>query len=106
MFDTPSDGVVVTLQRDDSRPSTPPEAPQDPVSDSSARFIFEVQEQFRGLVTFQCQLDSATPVPCTSPYVIPGPIADGQHTFIVYVDESAPNSHNWTIGMFMREVPV
>ncbi|HVX33148.1 MAG TPA: hypothetical protein VHA80_08410 [Solirubrobacterales bacterium] len=34
-------------------------------------------------VAFACQLDGGTPQPCTSPYVVPAKLADGDHTFVV-----------------------
>jgi|GEM_PF-432894 len=34
-------------------------------------------------VAFTCQLDGGTPQPCASPYLLPAPLADGSHGFVV-----------------------
>ena len=34
-------------------------------------------------VAFTCQVDGGTPQPCASPYVVPAPLADGNHGFVV-----------------------
>ncbi|HEY2479695.1 MAG TPA: hypothetical protein VGI17_13325 [Solirubrobacterales bacterium] len=34
-------------------------------------------------VSFTCQLDGGTPQPCASPYLVPSPLVDGAHGFVV-----------------------
>jgi len=42
--------------------------------------------------TFTCQIDGATPQPCSSPYVAPAALADGQHGFAVVATDAEGRS--------------
>ncbi len=67
-----------------NRDSTPPNTtltvkPVSPNRDLQAVFQFTASEP---LTTFECQLDSAVPTACVSPFVLPS-VSNGTHTFSV-----------------------
>ena len=56
-------------------------------NDATPEFEFSSSDP---LVTFECEVDGATPAACTSPYG-PGALADGEHTFTVVGTDPASN---------------
>lgn len=68
--------------------------------DNEARPTFEFTASQQ--VNFTCQIDSAAPQPCSSPYVAPTALSDGQHGFAVVGTDSegrsgASNTYYFTI---------
>ncbi|EGD77376.1 hypothetical protein PTSG_08472 [Salpingoeca rosetta] len=88
--------VTVLVVRDDGIASTPSDEPQDPTFQTSARFLFEANT-FRKNFPFECSLDGSPFSSCLSPHEIPGPLADGSHTFSVRVPGNPGTQHTWTI---------
>jgi len=65
---------------------------------TSATFEFTADET----AGFQCRLDAGDWTPCTSPYELAGPLADGDHTFEARATDPAGNTgaaatYTWTI---------
>lgn len=83
--------------------TTPPtvaiegDKPGNPTNSQSVTFTFTSSEPS----TVECELDGVTSTPCASPKAYPGPIADGQHTFVVRATDAAGNaadaSHTWEV---------
>lgn len=77
--------------------------PSGTVSSTSADFTFSAGES---PVTFRCSLDGAPYVVCTSPWNIPGPLADGVHSFSVRATDQAGNKGDPTLWIWMVKKPV
>ena len=95
--------IVDLTAPDTSLTSTPP----NPSASNSATFAFSGSDPSglgapSGVASYECSLDGATPVICTSPQPYTG-LLDGTHTFEVRaVDaagnkDSTPASYTWTI---------
>jgi hypothetical protein len=67
-------------------------------NESRPTFEFSASQQ----VTFTCQIDGATPQSCSSPYVAPSALVDGQHGFAVVGTDAegrsgASNTYYFTV---------
>ena len=79
----------------------------DDTAETSIRFTFSGTDTGTGATGvdhFVCTVDGGTPVdPCTSPFDIAGPLADGPHTFEVYAVDAVgnvdptPATFNWDV---------
>ncbi len=101
--DRKSSSVSFLWTRDTTAPDTTLTArPVSPNRDLQASFQFSASEP---LVTFECQLDSATPTSCVSPYVLPS-VSNGTHTFSVRARDiygnldSTPAQFTWVQSAF------
>lgn len=89
---------------DDTAPTASIATPRE-FSRATASFSFTGSDPGRpgALLSFTCQVDSGSPVPCTSPWTTPAQTA-GPHTFtLVASDEkgnaSPPVSSTWTVDL-------
>ncbi|NUN05127.1 MAG: hypothetical protein HUU57_05140 [Bdellovibrio sp.] len=84
--------------------------PQTLVNQNSATFSFTVLDGASGVQSIECQLDAGGFSPCTSPYLISGPLADGAHTFTVQATDVAGNvatsPYTWTVDMTAPLAPI
>ena len=78
----------------------------DNTAETSIRFEFSGTDTgtgFTGVDHFVCELDNVVADPCTSPLDIPGPLADGPHTFSVFAvdvvgnEDATPATFTWNI---------
>ena len=75
-------------------------APSSPTNSASASFTFTSTENPS---TFECQLDGGSWTACDTGSITYGPLASGDHTFLVAAKDAANNqdssaaSHTWTI---------
>ncbi|MEZ4364711.1 MAG: kelch repeat-containing protein [Kofleriaceae bacterium] len=72
---------------DTSAPTTTLLTPPSAVTSAFATFEFGSDDPS---ATFECSLDGATFVPCTSPWVV-GPLAEGAHTLVIRAIDAAGN---------------
>ena len=87
----PSMSLVITHQTDE----TPPEArltssPPSPSPSTEAALAFEGRDDESGVSHFECALDDADFLPCTSPWRYEN-LQDGSHTFAVRAIDRAGN---------------
>lgn len=61
--------------------------PTSPTNQTTAQATFSAA----GATSFTCALDGAPAVACTSPYAVPGPVAEGDHTLVVNAYDGAGN---------------
>jgi hypothetical protein len=89
------------LSAADAPDTTLGEKPADPSSSTSANFSFTGSAT---AVAFECQLDDAPAVPCTSPWAL-SDLSNGSHTFKVTAvndqgfPDLTPASHTWTVNV-------
>jgi hypothetical protein len=92
--------------------TTPPsvgivgDKPGNPTNVKSATFTFTAGDA----ATVQCELDGVTSTSCTSPKGYPGPLADGQHSFIIRGTDAAGNTaqdnHTWEVDSAAPSVAI
>jgi hypothetical protein len=61
--------------------------PVSPTNQTTAQATFSAA----GATSYTCALDGAPAVACTSPYTVPGPIAEGAHSLVVNASDGAGN---------------
>jgi hypothetical protein len=96
-----SQTLATDLSTEDAPDTTLVEKPADPSNSTTARFTFSGSAT---AVAFECQIDDAPAVPCTSPWTL-NDLSNGSHTFRVAAlnGQGFPDltsaSHTWTISV-------
>ena len=107
--------TAVTAPADDTRPDTTLlTKPPDPSASDEATFTFTGSDDVTPTadLTYQCKLDDAAPVTCSSPYTTPVTLVDGPHTFLVRALDAArnkdatPEEWQWTVDTVRPGVSV